>query len=138
MPTARFLLPLAIVAVVWWLSSQPSPGPDLGGLQSLASYLAHFVVYAALWTSLAWALRWRLPALAFTLTVAYGAVDEVHQSFVDGRDATVVDLAVDALGAAAAWALTGQMRRRRPGPAPGPAPGPVRPLAGTPTGRHSR
>ncbi len=134
MPAARFIHHLAIDADGWWLSSQTSPGPDHGGLQSLASYIAHFMVYAALWTSLAWALRWRLPALAFALTVAYGAVDEVHQSFVDGRDATVVDLAVDALGAAAAWALAGRLRRRRPDPEPSR----VRPLPGTPTGRHSR
>lgn len=133
MAAARFLVPLAVAGVIWALSSQPSPGPDLGGLQSLASYVAHFVVYAALWTSLAWAQNWRRPGLTFALTVAYGAVDEVHQSFVDGRDATVVDLAVDALGAAAAWALADRLRRRRP-----PAAARRRAPADTATAPHSR
>ncbi len=133
MAAARFLLPLALAGIIWWLSSQPSPGPDLGGLQSLASYVAHFVIYAALWTSLAWALGWRRPGLAFLMTVAYGAVDEIHQSFVDGRDATVVDLAVDALGAAAAWALAKRLRRRSPPTATAP-----RPPADTATAPHSR
>jgi len=110
--SARLLLPAAVAGLIWFLSSQPDPGPDLGGFQFTASYLAHFVVYAALWTSLAWALRWRLPRLVFVLTVAYGVVDEVHQSFVEGRDATAVDVMVDALGAGAAWAVTSRLRRR--------------------------
>jgi len=110
--SARLLLPVAVAGLIWFLSSQADPGPDLGGLQSAASYVAHVVVYAALWTSLAWALRWRRPGLAFVLTVAYGVVDEVHQSFVDGRDATAVDVMVDALGAGLAWAVTSRLRRR--------------------------
>jgi VanZ family protein len=107
----RLLLPAAVAGLIWVLSSQPDPGPDLGGLQPAASYVAHVVVYAALWMSLAWALRWRRPGLAFVLTVAYGVVDEVHQSFVEGRDATAVDVVADALGASVAWAVTRRLRR---------------------------
>ncbi len=111
--SARLLLPAALAALIWVLSSQSDPGPDLGGLQAAASYVAHLVLYAALWTALAWALRWRRPWLALVLTVGYGVVDELHQSTVEGRDATAVDVMVDALGAGLAWALTSRVLRRR-------------------------
>ncbi len=134
LPSARLLLPAALAAAIWFLSSQPSPGPDLGGLQEAASYVAHFALYAALWTTLAWALRWRRPVLALLLTVAYGAVDEVHQSFVEGRDASLLDLAVDALGAGlaglVATRLHGRPRHRLDAAVPTP-PGPA-------TRQHSR
>ena len=36
---------------------------------------------------------------AFGFALAYGALDEFHQSFVPGRSATLADLGLDALGA---------------------------------------
>jgi VanZ family protein len=49
------------------------------------------------------------------LSVGYGATDEWHQRFVQGRFATVDDWIADALGAAvAAAALLVLARRRRP------------------------
>ena len=45
---------------------------------------------------------------AVLLTIAYGATDEFHQSFVPGRSAELYDLYADAIGAiigtAACWA----------------------------------
>jgi VanZ family protein len=101
------------MAGLWLLSSDPDPAPDLGALQTAAAKLAHLVVYAALWLAFAWALRFRRPLLAFVLTVAYGAVDELHQAQVDGRHGTPVDVAIDAAGAAIAWAVTVRVCRRR-------------------------
>jgi VanZ family protein len=53
-----------------------------------------------------------LPALLSTL---YGASDEWHQSFVPGRDASVEDLVMDAVGslvgALAYWKVAGRSRR---------------------------
>ncbi len=121
------------MALIFVLSSDSDPGPDLGGMQETASYLAHAGLYAALWTSLSWALGWRWPALAFVVTVLYGVSDEVHQSFVEGRDASPLDVVADAVGAAAAWALTARLRsrsRRRPAAS--------RPRPGTATGPNSR
>jgi len=50
--------------------------------------------------------RLRRAGLAFVLAVAYACTDEWHQSFVPSREASVVDVMIDALGAAlglAAW-----------------------------------
>jgi VanZ family protein len=52
---------------------------------------------------------------AAVVATAYGVTDELHQSFVPGRDASALDLAADAVGAAGAaaavwaWAI---IRRR--------------------------
>ena len=45
--------------------------------------------------------RW----LAWVITVAYALTDEFHQSFVPGRGARLIDVGIDALGAAIALSL---------------------------------
>jgi len=43
-------------------------------------------------------------AIAFALTVGYGITDEIHQSFVPGRDSSALDVVADAVGFALAAA----------------------------------
>lgn len=89
------------MAVLWWSSGrQPKPGPP----DALLAFLhngAHVVAYAALafawWAAATTRVR---PWWVFVLTVAYGLVDEWHQSFVPGRTSSVVDVVSDAVGAA--------------------------------------
>jgi len=38
-------------------------------------------------------------SLSIALTVAYGILDEIHQSYVPGRDSNVYDVGADAIGA---------------------------------------
>ena len=72
--------------------------------------MVHFAAYAALALTLAlWpkADSWnkhpvRTALIIITLTSIYGAVDELHQSYVPGRDASVFDWIADTLGACAA------------------------------------
>ena len=85
----------------------------------------HFVAYAALAFVLAVALSgWRPTQRAlvvtFVLAVALGAVVEVLQGPIPYRDASLLDLAVDAGGAAAGLAVfsavaRGRRSRSRPG-----------------------
>lgn len=85
----------------------------------------HFVAYAALAFVLAVALSgWRTTrrtlVVAFVLAVALGAVVELLQGPIPYRDASLVDLAVDAAGAAAGLvvfsaAARGRRSRSRPG-----------------------
>jgi VanZ family protein len=60
----------------------------------------------------------RIAAVAITMTVAYGATDELHQAFVAGRSAEIADLYADAAGAIVAtiacWAWGIIPRRREP------------------------
>jgi VanZ family protein len=60
--------------------------------------------YGLLWWLWRRALGRPLPAAAITL--AYAATDEWHQSFVQGRHGTPVDVAIDAVGVAIAATLT--------------------------------
>jgi VanZ family protein len=50
-------------------------------------------------------MSWRLALTAVALTTGYGATDEWHQMFVDGRSADVLDLRADAAGALGAVCL---------------------------------
>ena len=103
------------MAFIFYLSAQSRP---LGKTPSTAlSYSAHFGEYAVLAFLLFWAQlsrgRWKgrvtlSLAISFVLAALYGASDEFHQSFVPGRDASPLDVAADAAGAAFALILIGR------------------------------
>ena len=77
--------------------------------------LVHLVEYAVL-AILIYRLLASYPALArgyvlggtFVLASGYGLVDEFHQFFVYGRDSSLSDAGMDALGALAGLALAAQ------------------------------
>lgn len=98
-------LPAAVQAsLIFYLSSQSNPpGIDLG-----PDYVLHSLAYLILSGAISWGMSGGLQgSLARTqliwcwlLGVVYGALDEIHQSFVPGRDPSFSDLAADAVGAA--------------------------------------
>jgi VanZ family protein len=112
-------LPVFIVAAgIWFLSSQ-STLPQIKGvfgfdkLQHLLAY-AVLAVAAGLWVSPG---RWKERGLCFFFVTAgiaafYGLSDEIHQSFVPGRDANVWDWIADALGAFAGAGLAAVVLRK--------------------------
>ncbi|MFC4637401.1 VanZ family protein [Deinococcus hohokamensis] len=86
---------LLVMAVIWWLSSQSdTPGPPL---RHPLDWVAHALSYLALAYSLGRATGRRGTALL--IAVWFGALDEVHQAFVPGRDAGIGDWLFDLLGA---------------------------------------
>jgi VanZ family protein len=99
-------LPAVLVAGgIWVLSSQstlPKPKGILG-FDKFQHLLAYFVLSAALglWFSReSWQTKWRWPLIiSLLIASAYGIIDEVHQSFVPGRNANVWDWLADTLGA---------------------------------------
>jgi VanZ family protein len=119
------LLPaLAYAGLIFWLSSQPNPLPFLP--QGLLSQdkLLHALEYAVLGGLLFAGLRLAglrtglAIAVAVLAASAYGASDELHQSFVPNRTADVLDWVADTLGALAgalAGAFAVALALRRPG-----------------------
>lgn len=108
----------ALIFVLSSFSSVPKPpGPFTDKHEHAAAYavLSAFALRGlsgATWSG----VTGRAAAGATLLAAAYGATDELHQRFVPGRDASWLDLAADAVGAAAAaaalwaWAI---IRRHR-------------------------
>ncbi len=107
----RALAPLLVMGALWWSSSCELPQREPSLLRSLAHNGMHGVAYAALAGLLLLAsgvtanrppgVRWA-SAWSLCLAIAYGIVDELHQSFVPGRVCSVVDGLSDAFGAASA------------------------------------
>ena len=90
-------LPVVLWAgVIFALSSIPSLGTGLGTWDLVLRKCAHVTEYAVLAFLLIRALGREAPALA--LGVAYAASDEFHQSFVRGRHASPIDVAIDSVG----------------------------------------
>ena len=116
-----FLPPLAYAAVIFALSSQSRPLPFLPDEFLLHDKLLHALEYSVLGALLVLSLRLAglRPRTALLVAVLlgslYGATDEIHQSFVPGRDAAVLDWVADTLGvilgASAATAASVALRR---------------------------
>ena len=88
-------LPVAAwAALIFALSSIPHLGTDLGTWDLILRKCAHVTEYAIL--LLARAFGREAPALA--AGVLYAVSDEVHQSFVSGRHASPIDVAIDTAG----------------------------------------
>ena len=110
---ARWLPPLALMAVIFFFSAQPSLDSGLGLIDQIGRKVIHFAEYALLcflfWRALETSTNPRRAVLlAFVLASAYAVTDEYHQSFVEGRHGTPVDWLIDSAGAAAAalWLRT--------------------------------
>jgi VanZ family protein len=88
---------VAWAAVIFAISSIPSLGTGLGVWDLVLRKLAHVTEYAVLGFLLARAVPL---GPAFLIGVLYATSDELHQTFVAGREGTPRDVAVDALGVA--------------------------------------
>jgi VanZ family protein len=107
----RFGPPLALMGVIFALSAQPDLGTDLGVVDLVGRKLVHMIEYGLLWLLWLRALGWRAPWVAAAIAIGYAATDELHQTFVDGRQGHPRDVAIDALGVALAALLWRQRAR---------------------------
>ncbi len=111
-PIAGWVLAVAWIALIWHLSARAPTDLSHGSIVgSWLSNLAHGPEFAGLATWLALAARRPgtavapSPRAAFYIVafcLLYGVVDELHQSTVPGRDASVFDILTDVCGATAA------------------------------------
>jgi VanZ family protein len=109
-------LPVALwAALIFALSSVPSLSSGLGGWDYVLRKCAHMTEYAVLAFLLARAIGREPPA--FVAGLLYAVSDELHQSFVRGRHASPVDVAIDSVGLLIGLALwrrsLGQVRAGR-------------------------
>jgi VanZ family protein len=117
-------LPVALyMALIWILSSFPLPELPIDSVP-LRDKGVHLVEYAGLAffvqhaTSRSWPTHSlvRVMLLAVVVTGAWGLLDELHQAFVPGRSADLLDLAADVAGAMlGTGARAGLSRLRRIG-----------------------
>jgi len=72
------------------------------GMHLFVRKTAHFCVYAVLGFLVAMGLRRKKPLLRGALSegfvVIYAAFDEIHQSFVSGRNGNIYDVILDSVG----------------------------------------
>ena len=113
-----WLPPLVLMGVIFFFSAQPNLNSGLGWIDHVGRKIVHASEYALL-CFLWWrALRTKLDAnralaAAWVVATLYAATDEFHQSFVTGRHATPVDVAIDSMGAAVFALLMLRAQRRR-------------------------
>jgi len=101
----RWLPALVIMGLIFVFSSLPSDKvPYYGGLDYVVKKGGHALGYGLLGLSYYYALprslsrvyRW---ILALIMAILFALSDEYHQSFVQGRNSSLGDVAIDTLGA---------------------------------------
>jgi VanZ family protein len=104
-------------AVLFFLSAQPDPpGAGLFDWVPAGDKLAHVLLYAVLGALLAHGQEERggpSHRAVLALGALYGASDEWHQSFVPGREVSLLDWAADVSGVAAGYWIGLTLLRRR-------------------------
>jgi VanZ family protein len=106
----RFGPPLVLMGAIFFLSAQPDLNSGLGVWDTIGRKLVHAASYGLLWWLWYRALGLRNPAAAIAVTLAYAVADEYHQTFVEGRHGSPVDVMIDAAGVA--LAVAAHSRRR--------------------------
>jgi VanZ family protein len=102
-----WLPPIALMGVIFFLSAQPNLSSGLGAWDLILRKIGHAGIFALLFLLWWRALRplggpRRVIAAAWIVTVGYAVSDEWHQSFIDGRHGSPVDVLIDTAGASVA------------------------------------
>ena len=112
---SRFAPPLLLMGLIFFLSAQPDLNSGLGTWDTILRKLAHMAVFGLLWF-----LWWRALGydpdrrISVLITILYAVTDELHQTTVDGRHGSRVDVLIDSAGIALAMLAVHVHGRRRP------------------------
>jgi len=97
-------------------SATPGQVEALHWLTRRLAHLSEYAILAALWLRALTRGRGLSPRnaglMTLAISVAWAALDELHQSFVPSRSASVADVALDTVGALIAVAIAGLGWRR--------------------------
>lgn len=99
-------LPIVYIIFVWVLSSLPADAilDTPFSFDSLLKESLHLIEFGILYWLLAFTFasnrKWneKVSIVAAVISISYGAIDEIHQSFVPYRSATVIDFVKDTVG----------------------------------------
>lgn len=114
MKFVRFWLPVLLwMGLLFYLSSRRNPVVSNDSVLNFFFFkMMHLMFYAALYTWIYRANKYTTKrskrfwyVSAFIITVLYAISDEVHQHFVQYREASPRDVIIDAVGAGIAWIL---------------------------------
>ena len=93
-----------LMAIIWAILifiGSSVPGSELPTASNITSYIVHFIEYLVLGVLLALSAKAGLIKGAFEVLIIgllYALSDEIHQLFVPGREFSLLDLLLDALG----------------------------------------
>lgn len=95
------------MALIFFFSHQPDLSSGLGVWDTIGRKLFHMAEYSLLcflwWRALAGVTtRGRALVVAAAVSLAYAITDEIHQTFIEGRHGSPIDVAIDSVGIAAA------------------------------------
>ena len=110
---SRFAPPILLMAVIFALSAQPDLNSGLGTWDLILRKCAHMTEFGLLWFLWWRALGYGSRAVPAAIAIGYAITDEIHQSFVDGRHAAVLDVLIDSAGMLIAIAAAHALRKRR-------------------------
>jgi VanZ family protein len=110
---SRFAPPVLLMAVIFGLSAQPDLNSGLGVWDTILRKLLHMAEYGLLWLLWWRALGYGDRAVPAALAIAYAVTDELHQTTVEGRHGTPIDVLIDTAGVAIAMFLATRARTRR-------------------------
>jgi VanZ family protein len=109
---SRFAPPLLLMAVIFALSAQPDLSTGLGTWDTVLRKLAHMAEFGLLYLLWWRALGYGSPLPAAAIAIGYAITDELHQTTVEGRVGSPVDVLIDATGVLLAIAAVAYLRRR--------------------------
>ena len=107
---SRFAPPLLLMAVIFFLSAQPDLNSGLGTWDTFLRKGAHMAEFGLLWFFWWRALGYGSPVVPALIAIGYAVTDELHQTLVQGRHGSPVDVLIDSAGVALAVLAT---RHRR-------------------------
>jgi VanZ family protein len=113
----RALAPLALMGLIFFLSAQQAD-EGLAWWDVVLRKIGHVGGYALLtllWTSALVGVTARPVKSAALIAFLYACTDEYHQSFVETRNGSAIDVGIDAIGIALATCLVSRrpLTRRR-------------------------
>jgi len=107
---SRFAPPLLLMGLIFFLSAQPDLSSGLGSWDLILRKLAHMTEYGLLWFLWWRALGYGNPLVPAAIAIGYAITDELHQTTVDGRHGSPVDVLIDSLGVVLAYAAARRVR----------------------------